>query len=308
MAETVSVIVPVYNREAYLAQTLDAIFGQRYPVAEVIIVDDGSTDNSAAVAHRYPVRYIKIANGGPGAARAFGVAQSQSRWIAFCDSDDVWRETHLESFFASCPPACRYGFANFVDIIDDDWTETDKFSAAPAGFFEDRAEPLYTRLLTFQPIWPSATIISRDYFEEVGGIDRQFSREIAEDFEFTLRCNLQGGAHIVFSPQLGVRKHSGNYSRGRLRQLLCELTLLEWGRHHHRLRPENIPAVEEALAHRYQDALAEAFVCGELDKVRALAGKIPTSARDLKDWVRIILAASRCVPGGTVRRLVGRRI
>ncbi len=86
----VSVIVPVYNREQFLGETLDSIFALDYGPFEVIVVDDGSTDGSAEIAQSYPdVHYFRQENRGPGAARNIGIEASRGEFVAFVDSDDV---------------------------------------------------------------------------------------------------------------------------------------------------------------------------------------------------------------------------
>jgi len=86
----VSVIVPVYNREQFLGETLDSIFALDYVPFEVMVVDDGSTDGSAEIAQSYPdVHYFRQENRGPGAARNIGIEASRGEFVAFVDSDDV---------------------------------------------------------------------------------------------------------------------------------------------------------------------------------------------------------------------------
>jgi glycosyltransferase involved in cell wall biosynthesis len=88
----VSVIIPVYNCQQYLAAAIDSVLAQTYRAVEVIVVDDASTDDSAAVAQRYPapVRYVAQPHSGAGAARNHGVRQAQGQFLAFLDADDVW--------------------------------------------------------------------------------------------------------------------------------------------------------------------------------------------------------------------------
>src|SRR5579872_1896806 len=92
MTAGVSVVIPTYNRATLIGDTIDSILRQTVPPAEVIVVDDGSTDDTAAVVARYggAVRYHRIENSGPGVARNIGVSLARSPWIAFCDSDDIW--------------------------------------------------------------------------------------------------------------------------------------------------------------------------------------------------------------------------
>jgi glycosyltransferase involved in cell wall biosynthesis len=91
-----TVIVPVYNSERYLEDTLKSIFNQDYQPIEVIVVDDGSTDSSAKIAKSFKnIRYIYQANQGPSAARNTGITISQGEFIAFLDSDDMWMPEKL---------------------------------------------------------------------------------------------------------------------------------------------------------------------------------------------------------------------
>lgn len=86
----VSVVTPVYNGEAFLRETLESIFAQDYEPFEVIVVDDGSTDGSGAIARSYPAaRYIRQHNQGPAAARNAGIAAARGEFLAFVDADDV---------------------------------------------------------------------------------------------------------------------------------------------------------------------------------------------------------------------------
>ncbi|MBK8060984.1 MAG: glycosyltransferase family 2 protein [Gemmatimonadetes bacterium] len=95
----VSVVVPLYNKEPYVRRALDSIAAQSFADFEVVIVDDGSQDGSAAIAAGYPdsrFRMIRQANAGPGAARNRGIAEAKGEWIAFLDADDEWLPDYLE--------------------------------------------------------------------------------------------------------------------------------------------------------------------------------------------------------------------
>jgi glycosyltransferase involved in cell wall biosynthesis len=99
MAEPrVSVVIPAYNGASFLAEALDSVLGQTRPPEEVVVVDDGSTDGTAAVAARYgaPVLVHRQANRGIGAARNAGVALTSGDHIAFLDADDLWEPRKLE--------------------------------------------------------------------------------------------------------------------------------------------------------------------------------------------------------------------
>ncbi|MBI4773746.1 MAG: glycosyltransferase family 2 protein [Deltaproteobacteria bacterium] len=96
-APLVSVVIPVFNGEPYLAETIESVIAQTYRPIEIIVVDDGSTDLSAVAAKRFgpPVRYRFQSNAGTAAARNFGVRSARGSFFAFLDQDDLWAENKL---------------------------------------------------------------------------------------------------------------------------------------------------------------------------------------------------------------------
>jgi glycosyltransferase involved in cell wall biosynthesis len=98
MAEPlVSIIIPAFNRERYLAQAIESVLAQTYRPIEIIVADDGSVDNSADIAKGFSdrVRYFYQPNSGCGAARNTGVVKARGSFLAFLDSDDLWVEEKL---------------------------------------------------------------------------------------------------------------------------------------------------------------------------------------------------------------------
>jgi len=92
----VSVVVPVYNVAGFLREALDSLFAQDYEPFEVVVVDDGSTDGSGAIARSYAgVRYLRQENQGPASARNAGIAAARGEIVAFADADDVQLPTRL---------------------------------------------------------------------------------------------------------------------------------------------------------------------------------------------------------------------
>lgn len=106
----ISVVVPVYNSSKYISQCLRSILNQTYPPQEIIVVDDGSVDNSLDVIRREfgdKVKLIVKANGGASSARNAGIRVARHDWIAFCDSDDIWLPDHLHSFVTYMMDECQ---------------------------------------------------------------------------------------------------------------------------------------------------------------------------------------------------------
>ena len=111
----ISVVIPCYNGGRFLGETLTSVMHQTYPAYEVLVIDDGSTDDSAAIAESYgpPVRVIRQPNRGESIARNRGIEEARGEWVAFLDADDLWSPTKLQqqlerrdgNYVASCTGA-----------------------------------------------------------------------------------------------------------------------------------------------------------------------------------------------------------
>ena len=316
MSVEFSVIIPTYNRADLLSFTLDTVLRQTLPAAEVIVVDDGSTDDTGRIAEEYgnAIRYLQIANGGTPVARNAGARISTSPWLAFCDSDDLWQPDHLArlSQVIEATPGLSFAFANFRHVVDDRWQETPKFDLAPGDYWRQLGvakrqgdavihQPIYPSLLRFQPVFPSCIAISRAHFDRMGGFDPRFAREVSEDLEFTLRCNREGlPVGVVLDPTVGIRKHAGNISGNAIDCTLGEIRILRFCRDHHRPPPAWARLINDQIALRSTGAIHCAFAAGRPDLVRQLAANIPIARRSWKIWVKLALASLRRPAAGAV--------
>ena len=182
---SVSVVVPTFNRAGLIGSTLDAILTQDHPAAEIVVVDDGSTDATPDVLSAYAgrVRTIRTGNGGDLAARNVGLHAASGRLVAFCDSDDLWRPGFLAAMARLWrqAPGLMAAFGNFQAVRNGVWEPGTKFEDAPPGFWHGAQEvgpdgwrfdqPILLRLLAFQPFFPSAMVVDRLGFTAVGGWD-----------------------------------------------------------------------------------------------------------------------------------------
>lgn len=154
----VSVIVPTYNYGRFLAETLDSVFRQTVPAHEVIVVDDGSTDDTPAVAARYGERvvYLRQPNRGVAAARNAGVDRATGDWLAFLDADDLWEP----DFLARVRPECTREPRPVIVF-----TDFRTFGAAervnrPSERFA-RWDPAAHVLVPYVSVMPSAAVVDR---------------------------------------------------------------------------------------------------------------------------------------------------
>lgn len=119
VAPRVSVVMPVYNGEAYLATAIDSVLGQTQPDVELVVVDDGSSDGSAAILARYGdrIRVLHQANAGVSAARNAGVAAARGEFLAFLDSDDWWEPDFLASMVgAMADPTTAIAYCGWQNV------------------------------------------------------------------------------------------------------------------------------------------------------------------------------------------------
>src|SRR5262249_59293001 len=95
---TISVVIPCYNGARFLRETLASVLAQTLPPLEVLVIDDGSTDDSGAVAESFgpPVRVIRQPNQGESVARNRGIEEAKGEWVGFLDADDLWNPDKLE--------------------------------------------------------------------------------------------------------------------------------------------------------------------------------------------------------------------
>lgn len=128
MAGLISVIIPVYNAERYLAEAIESVLAQTRPPDEIIVVDDGSTDESARVTRRFakPVLYRHQFHNGAGAARNLGVTQAQGEWLTFLDADDLWLPDKLARQIAllKSDPDLEMVFGGVEQFVSPDLDET----------------------------------------------------------------------------------------------------------------------------------------------------------------------------------------
>ncbi len=183
----VSVIIPAYNQAQYLAQAVQSVFEQSYSDYEIIVVDDGSTDNTPATAARFgdKIRYIRQENRGLAGARNTGIRAAKGNLIGLLDSDDQWQPAFLQTMvsLAEAHPqaAVYYSGAQCMDAGGKPLPQVLGTTAAPV----DTPQAMYHTLLRANFIIPSATVLRRAAIDKAGLFDRQLRS--CEDWDLWLR-------------------------------------------------------------------------------------------------------------------------
>ena len=201
----VSVVIPTYNRASVICRTIDNVLDQTYPNIEIIIVDDGSVDNTQEELQKYRnrIRVIRQANAGPSAARNRGIEAALGEFVALQDSDDLWLPTKLErqvSLFqraGSSVPCClcdttlRYTKGPEITAFQLAWL----FPRDEEGIWTNVASVLATRFVFFC----QTAMIRRDVLERIGGFD-ETPLKYHEDYELPLRLALEGPWAFIRNP------------------------------------------------------------------------------------------------------------
>lgn len=199
----VSVVIATYNGAKTLVRAIEHVLQQTYTNYEIIVVDDGSTDDTRSVLDPFIVRgdiaYYYQANAGCGAARNYGVAQSRGKLIALLDADDYWHQEKLMQQVAV--------FRKFPDTVVC-YTESysvDPFSAVVWQTKRDvryaqRSGNLVPYLAIANPLTLSSVLVTRGAFTAVGGFTEQYDRMMLADYDLWLKLASRGSFRAITTP------------------------------------------------------------------------------------------------------------
>lgn len=203
----ISVIIPTYNRRALLPETLASVAAQTGVVSEVIVVDDGSTDDTLPYLQMQPVQVVRQPHSGrPAVARNAGLARARGDLIAFLDSDDLWAPTALAELAAALTAVPDAGFA-FCD-----YTYFGSEHTAMSGLPADcrRSGDLFERLLAGDFLVTGGVLLRRAVVDAVGAFDERLL--VAEDWDYWLRLSARAPAVYVDRPLVRLRAHAAGLS------------------------------------------------------------------------------------------------
>ena len=206
----ISAVITAYNSEAFIAEAISSVLEQTHPVDEIVVVDDGSTDQTRMIVESFApqgVRYVYQENGGPGAARNTGIQATSGEIIAFLDADDVWLKdkTKRQHAYLSEHPevALVSGFAWWWDVIDDDRFISGEVPKSIASLRQD--------ILVHNKIGnPSRVMLRRSVLADVGVFDPTI--RWGQDWDLWIRIVSRYDAAILSEPVIEYRWHEKNLS------------------------------------------------------------------------------------------------
>jgi len=197
----ISVIIPTYNRYKFLLEAINSVETQTYPEIEIIVVDDGSTDETSSLSKKENIKYIFRENKGPAAARNTGARAAKGDWLAFLDSDDLWKHKKLAKQWNALEenPDYKVVYTNEIWIRNGTRINQRKKHKKFSGW-------IYPQCLPLCIVSPSSILLHRKLWEEAGGMDE--SLPMAEDYDLWLRISAKH--KFLFLDEYLIVKRAGH--------------------------------------------------------------------------------------------------
>ncbi len=258
----VTVVIPCYNQAHFLGEAIESVLAQTYPHFEVVVVDDGSTDNTQEAAAGYPgVRCIRQENQGLAAARNTGIRHTKGTQLVFLDADDRLLPNALEAGLKALKehPECAFVAGRYRYIAFDG-------SPLPTPQPPRSEGDHYAALLRDNHINMHATVMyQRAVFEHVGGFDTTL--DSCEDYDLYLRVARDFPIECHDEMVAEYRKHGGNMSRDTERMLRTSVTVLRRQRSYIG-RKKQYEAANKMGMRRWQDHYGEQLVGEVVERTR----------------------------------------
>jgi glycosyltransferase involved in cell wall biosynthesis len=207
MSLPVAVVIPAHNAAAYLDMALRSVLDQTLRPAEIVVVDDGSTDDTHAVSERLAVRCVRQAQSGPAAARNRGVAETTAPLVAFLDADDWFAPSKLERQVERLEELGAAAICTDAWIVTGDRVTRSRNEGAPVA-----AAITMERLLRGNPVVCSTMLVRREALSQAGGFDPDPVLVATEDYDLWLRLARREPIAYLQDPLAFYRSHAGSLS------------------------------------------------------------------------------------------------
>jgi GT2 family glycosyltransferase len=210
----ISVIIPTYNRETFISRAIESVFAQTYKDYEIIVIDDGSTDQTRDKVSKYGdrVRYIYQQNLGPSAGRNVGILNARGKYIAFCDSDDCFFPEKLEKQMAYIQkhPDCPFLYTWYNQVNHNGEIEQIR-KPTHCESHEHLQYCLFNRKFTIRT---STVLVEKGCFDQAGLFNERFW--YSQDWDMWLRLAAFYKGACIKEPLAEYWLHGGNRSSHRI--------------------------------------------------------------------------------------------
>src|SRR5690554_2115171 len=179
-----SVVIPLYNKELSISNTIQSVLNQTFQDFEIVVVNDGSTDNSLHVLKEIDdtrIRIINKTNGGVSSARNRGIKEAKYEWIAFLDGDDLWEPNHLEEItkMMNLYPEEKVFVTSFV------YSDNRQMFKHPRATPIFKIENYFKEAIKENLMWTSIVVVNKECIDKVGGFNEKLNR--GEDLDLWAR-------------------------------------------------------------------------------------------------------------------------
>lgn len=282
----VSVVIPAYNAERHLAATLDSVLAQTLQPYEVIVVDDGSVDGTAAVAVGFggPVRVVSQDNSGVSSARNRGFAESSGEYLAVCDADDTWRPQKLAAQIRDLSEAPGASAAFCGSLLVDEHLQKIRRGPRVDPAAVALADMIFHREGSFPEGIGSTLLLRRETADEAGAWDESLSD--AADWDYGVRLRMLGPFVGPTEALMLYRVHGGQMSDGVSRRVTDALRLFDKLEGNAGVRAALGPQLEAARARQILIALKSLLKAG------APGAALGCFVRELRRHPRSVLIAA----------------
>jgi glycosyltransferase involved in cell wall biosynthesis len=290
-----SVIIPVYNGERFIAETIQSVLAQTYKAVEIIVVDDGSSDDTATIVEQYSeqisICYVRQQNQGPSIARNHGVSLARGDWIAFLDADDVWYANKLQTH--------RDYIIKNPDVVLF-WCDMDNIDEHGYARRDSKGRDPLAQIIFDRPVCPlpSSAVMRKNIFEQTTGFNPVL--RCYEDVEYFFRLANAFPAMYMAEKLFAYRKYEKQPDYLRMRGLVDNwsvvnalLVMLC------RDDPSKQTALSRQSASIYSGAGRHLLRAGNLEKARYCFrqsfAQRPFYGKNLRRWVLSYLPGLRTI-------------
>lgn len=307
----VSAVIPAYNSACHISEALDSVLAQDYPALEIIVVDDGSTDNTREIVSAYGdrVQLLTQANQGSAVARNNGILRAKGKYIAFLDADDIWWPHKIRSQVeALAASGHKMAYSRFI------WWRPDaqgKFSPPHTEFAAHPNPNIFTdTIVTGSPyaellldciVWTSTVIVEKSELEKAGMFDETLRK--GQDYDLWLRLSRNIEMLGIEQPTALYRIHPDSITSSvkdiNYEYLILARAVKQWGEKGPEGRSPPAGRVAARLARSsFGHGYAHLKAGDSRIAMRSFRASMTHSGFRIKTWLLLIAAALRSVLGG----------